>query len=109
MAMGATLRYWAMYTLGSSYTRMLTVQTNQRVIQDGPFRYIRHPGYAGMILLWLGAALTTGRLTVEAGVLLTILAGYFLRICHEERMLASELEGYEQYRRETARLMPWVI
>jgi len=45
--------------LGRFFTRTLRVTGEQRVVSDGPYRVVRHPGYLGDILMWTGAALTT--------------------------------------------------
>jgi protein-S-isoprenylcysteine O-methyltransferase Ste14 len=46
-AAGLGLRAWSMRTLGGSYSRTLRVDSAQGVVEDGPYRLVRHPGYAG--------------------------------------------------------------
>ncbi|MFI5258624.1 MAG: methyltransferase family protein [Candidatus Limnocylindrales bacterium] len=57
-ATGLGLRIWSMRTLGSSYSRTLRAEDEQRVVDDGPYRLIRHPGYFGSLLTWTGFSLT---------------------------------------------------
>jgi isoprenylcysteine carboxyl methyltransferase (ICMT) family protein YpbQ len=47
MLCGITLRMWAVQTLGRFYTRTLRISESQRVVQEGPYKNVRHPGYLG--------------------------------------------------------------
>src|SRR5579859_2144839 len=53
MVMGLGLKWWAMRTLGRFYTRTLRARADQPVVEGGPYRYVRHPGYLGAVLMWL--------------------------------------------------------
>jgi protein-S-isoprenylcysteine O-methyltransferase Ste14 len=50
MGLGLGVRLWAMLTLGQFYTRTLRVSEGQHVVEQGPYRLIRHPGYVGTML-----------------------------------------------------------
>ena len=65
-AVGLGLRLWSMRTLGASYSRTLRTEWEQPLVEDGPYRLVRHPGYAGSLLTWIGFALTSGSLPVVA-------------------------------------------
>lgn len=103
---GLAMRTWANRVLGRFYTRRLQVAQGQTIIQEGPYRVIRHPGYLGMILMWLGVAAATCNWIVIVIVLLVIGAAYYYRIENEEKMLAATLPGYAEYRTRTWRLIP---
>ena len=109
LAVGLSLRAWGMTTLGACYTRTLRTVGDQRLVQDGPYRLIRHPGYSGSLLVWAGYSLGLGSwiaLVVTAGLLLAV---YSWRINAEESMLLSTFgEQYAQYRRRTKRLIPFL-
>ena len=49
---GIGIRAWSMRTLGRAYTRTLRTEGGQPVIDDGPYRLVRHPGYLGSLLIW---------------------------------------------------------
>jgi protein-S-isoprenylcysteine O-methyltransferase len=107
LAAGLALRAWAMILLRSSYSRGLQVTDRQSLVKAGPYAVIRHPGYAGSLLVWLGLALGLGSwvATLLAAVLLG--AAYRYRIIAEERMLRSEFgRPYADYQRATWRLIP---
>jgi len=109
MLCGITFRVWAFQTLGRFYTRTLRISEGQRVVQDGPYKYVRHPGYLGVILLWVGAGLATANWIAAVLVTLTIVAAYRYRISAEERMLiASFGDQYEVYAEHTWRLLPFI-
>ena len=103
---GLFMRAWAMRALGTSYTRTLRVAQGQHIVQAGPYRFIRHPGYLGMILMWVGASAATGNWIVLLVVFIVIIAAYHNRIYNEEKMLLSKLPGYDEYRSHTWRLLP---
>jgi protein-S-isoprenylcysteine O-methyltransferase Ste14 len=78
----------------------------QRVITDGPYRIVRHPMYAGALLMFVGTPLLLGSwwglVFVPVGVV-----GIGIRAVGEERMLRRELPGYNDYARQVRfRLLP---
>jgi protein-S-isoprenylcysteine O-methyltransferase Ste14 len=104
---GLGLRYWSMRTLRASYSRTLRSEVDQQVIDAGPYRLIRHPGYLGSLMTWTGFALTSRRSPVVATVV--ALSGvYRYRITAEEQMLTRDLAGYADYTDRTKRLIPLV-
>ena len=59
-ATGLIVRAWSMRVLGQSYSRTLRAEGNEQpVINTGPYRLVRHPGYLGSLLTWTGFALTS--------------------------------------------------
>ena len=107
-ATGLAVRIWSMRTLGSAYSRTLRTAGDQRVVEDGPYRLIRHPGYAGSLLVWTGFALSSGSLPVVAMVSQLLGRAYGRRITAEETLLLRDLPGYVAYSRRTKRLVPFV-
>jgi protein-S-isoprenylcysteine O-methyltransferase Ste14 len=107
-AAGLALRTWSMRVLGSAYTRTLRTDEHQRVVDSGPYRLVRHPGYSGSLLTWAGFALTSRNPAVI--VLMGALLGraYRRRILAEEQLLRRELPGYADYCARTKRLIPWI-
>ena len=107
-AAGLGLRIWSMQTLGASYSRTLRTAEAQGVVDDGPYRLIRHPGYAGSLLTWTGFALTSGSLPVVAVVTGLLGRAYRRRIAAEEALLRRDLPGDVDYSRCTKRLVPLI-
>ncbi len=106
---GFALRLWAYRTLGQFYTRTLRLSDNQHIVRQGPYRLIRHPGYAGLILMWLGAAIASTNWITFAFAAVAILAAYHYRIQAEEDMLITAMgKEYGDYRAHTRRLIPFI-
>ena len=105
---GLLIRWRANRVLGAFYTRTLKVTENQFIVRAGPYRVIRHPGYLGSILMWIGAAAATANWIVLMIVLIAMLMVYIYRIENEEKMLMSAYADYSEYRSHTWRLIPLI-
>ncbi|MFJ8228720.1 methyltransferase family protein [Streptomyces sp. NPDC094448] len=109
IAAGLALRAWGMHTLGVHYTRTLRTTGGQRLVTDGPYRYIRHPGYCGSLLVWSGYSLGLGNGIAWGVVTVGLLFVYGRRIAAEEEMLLAAFGAeYEEYRSRTRRLVPFL-
>jgi protein-S-isoprenylcysteine O-methyltransferase Ste14 len=109
LAGGLVLRAWGMRTLGRFYTRTLRTVEEQRVVQQGPYRLIRHPGYCGSLLVWIGYTLAEGSWPATLLVAAVLATAYSWRISSEERLLVATLgPAYADYRRRSKRLIPFV-
>jgi len=105
---GLSIRWWSNRVLGAFYTRTLKVVENQTIVQAGPYHFIRHPGYLGMILMWTGIATATTNWIVMLAVPIVTSSAYVYRIQNEEKMLLSTNINYAEYRSHTWRLIPFV-
>jgi protein-S-isoprenylcysteine O-methyltransferase len=98
-----------MRTLGSSYTRTLRTASDQGLVTGGPYRWVRHPGYAGSIAVWVGAALAFHSWLAAVIAAVLMLLAYGWRIRSEERMLVDHFgDAYRDYATQTSRLIPGV-
>jgi protein-S-isoprenylcysteine O-methyltransferase len=106
---GLGLRWWSNATLGRFYTATLRLAEGQQIVKRGPYRLVRHPGYAGVLLLWVGAGLASQN-WLAAGIVVTLMsAAYAYRIRSEESLLLTAFgEQYRDYMASTWRLVPWV-
>ena len=109
MGLGIALRQWAARTLGRFFTVVVRVAADQTVVEDGPYRWVRHPSYTGLLLTLLGLGVALGNwVSVLALVVLPAL-GLVVRIRVEERELLSGLgEAYGQYCERRRRLVPGI-
>jgi protein-S-isoprenylcysteine O-methyltransferase Ste14 len=109
MVAGLTVRVWAARVWGAFYTRTLRTSTMQSLVEAGPYRLVRHPGYLGVLLLWLGAGLASANLLVAGLITASMRRAYRGRIRSEEALLTNTFgEDYVVYTRRTWRLIPWV-
>ncbi len=107
MVAGLLLRAWANRTLGAFYTRTLVTTAQQRIVNTGPYRLLRHPGYLGNLMLWLGAALATATWIAMLLALVALPGAYLYRIRTEEAMLRKTFgAAFEEYQARTWRLVP---
>jgi protein-S-isoprenylcysteine O-methyltransferase Ste14 len=86
----------------------IQVEENQRVISTGPYALVRHPMYAGALILTLGVPLALGSWW---GLIMLIpgVAGIIMRLLDEERFLSRNLAGYTEYKNKVRyRLIPFV-
>jgi protein-S-isoprenylcysteine O-methyltransferase Ste14 len=107
---GTGLRWYAVTTLGRYFTVDVVTQASQPVIDVGPYRCIRHPSYAGLLLALVGFALSLGNWAGLLAILLLPGSAFGYRIAVEEAALLSTLgEPYGRYMRRTWRLIPYLI
>jgi protein-S-isoprenylcysteine O-methyltransferase Ste14 len=105
---GLAIRAWSMHTLRGRYSRTLRSENEQEVIDTGPYRLVRHPGYAGSLLTWTGFALTSRSLPVVGLVAGLLGHAYQRRITAEETLLRRDLPSYTAYCRRTKKIIPFV-
>lgn len=109
MVLAVGLRFWAMRVLGRFFTRTLLTTSDQQIVTGGPYRIIRHPGYAASILLWTAAGLATGNWIVFVLIFLADTAAYAYRIKSEEAMLIGQFGSrYRDYIQNTWRIIPYI-
>jgi protein-S-isoprenylcysteine O-methyltransferase len=109
MVGGLALRLWSQAVLGRYYTSTLRHAEDQPILASGPYRLLRHPGYAGLLLAWVGAGLATANWALTLAIALPMLVAYGYRIAAEEAMLLGAFgDRYKQYRARTWRLIPYV-
>jgi protein-S-isoprenylcysteine O-methyltransferase Ste14 len=100
---------WAMY-VNRFFAATVRIQQDRghTVCTDGPYQYVRHPGYAGWVLLATGQPLMLGSLWALIVTFVTF-ALIVIRTWLEDDTLAEELEGYAEYRQQVRhRLIPGV-
>jgi protein-S-isoprenylcysteine O-methyltransferase Ste14 len=109
IVLGTGLRVWAIRTLGRFFTPTVQIQDGHRLIQEGPFAWVRHPSYTGALTTALGSAVLLeswwGLLVAAACMMIA----YYLRITAEEKALVRNFgTAYEEYQRRSKRLIPGI-
>jgi protein-S-isoprenylcysteine O-methyltransferase len=106
---GACLRWYSIYHLGRFFTVDVQVGADHELVANGPYRFIRHPSYTGMLLEFSGFALCFDSWTSFLIITVPIMAAFLYRISIEESALESVLgERYVSYRAHTRRLIPFL-
>jgi protein-S-isoprenylcysteine O-methyltransferase Ste14 len=104
---GVCYRLWAIRTLGVFYSHRVRTQTRHTIVDFGPYSFIRHPAYAGMIIANSGVSVYFLNWVTLCIFLLALVPSILLRIIIEERMLFG-IEGYSDYAKQRKRLLPGI-
>lgn len=106
---GVGLRVWAISTLGRFFTVDVAIHEDHRLVTRGPYRWLRHPSYTGVLLAFLGIGLSLGSWPGLLALVVPVLLALGRRISVEERVLGQHFgPAWQEHRARTWRLMPWV-
>ncbi|MCL4562420.1 MAG: isoprenylcysteine carboxylmethyltransferase family protein [Chloroflexi bacterium] len=106
---GIFLREWSIFLLGPSFSIVVQVKSNQKLITTGPYRWMRHPSYTGSILTLAGIGLGVGTWVGAVLAIAIAIVGYSYRVRVEERvMLEAFGQEYLEYMHHTGRFVPWI-
>jgi protein-S-isoprenylcysteine O-methyltransferase Ste14 len=107
--LGLLFTVWARRILGGNWSSEVTFKEGHELIQAGPYRFVRHPIYTGILTMLLGTVLCEGRLGSWLGFL-SIGVAFWIKLNHEERLLLRHFpEAYPGYRKRVKALVPFVI
>jgi protein-S-isoprenylcysteine O-methyltransferase Ste14 len=88
---------------------IIEISNEQKVIESGPYKIIRHPMYTGGLLFTIFTPLALGSYWALISFSATSVLGIILRIINEEKFLKANLQGYDEYCRKTKyRLIPFL-
>lgn len=105
--LGLAVRVWAIVALGRSYRTTVEVDAGQPVVSRGPYRWVRHPSYTGILLIAAGFGLADGTWPGLALCLALPAVAMLRRIHVEEAALTRVLgDSYRAYQNHTKRLIP---
>ena len=109
-AAGLSIALWARAILGGNWSGAIVLKEQHELIDRGPYAFVRHPIYTGVLLMVIGTVTFWG---TRAGVILfaMMVAGLMVKASREERLLTKHFpELYPRYRaRVRARLIPFVL
>jgi protein-S-isoprenylcysteine O-methyltransferase Ste14 len=107
--LGLALTVWAYRTLGRFFSLEVQTQNDHRVIESGPYRLVRHPGYAGVMFGFVGLGLAAQSWVSALVLLVATTAALAYRTRVEETFMLAELgDRYAVYMARTKRLVPYV-
>jgi protein-S-isoprenylcysteine O-methyltransferase len=98
---------WARQRLGGNWSQTVSVKVGHELVTSGPYRYLRHPMYAGGFIACIGSAIVGGGAWI---FLLVILGAVFIwRVGAEDKLMERQFPNeYPDYKKRTKALIPFV-
>jgi protein-S-isoprenylcysteine O-methyltransferase Ste14 len=93
--------------LGANWSAAVTVKENHSLIRTGPYRFVRHPIYTGIVVAFVGSALVIGEWRCVVAVLL-VYAAFIYKSRIEERRMQENFSEYLDYKQHTSAIIPFL-
>jgi protein-S-isoprenylcysteine O-methyltransferase Ste14 len=107
--LGVSLRYIPIYHLGNAFTRGVDTKIVKRLVSTGPYKYIQHPLYLGLLLLTISTPLFFNNWLMSMISFLTMFLALRHRMLSEEKLLYNEFKSdYLEWKKGKARLFPGI-
>lgn len=104
---GLAFTVWARVHLGGNWSGTVTLKEGHELIRSGPYAYVRHPIYTGLLVALLGSAVACGELRALLG-LAVVTAAFVRKLGTEERFMRESFpEQYVEYSSEVPALIPF--
>jgi protein-S-isoprenylcysteine O-methyltransferase Ste14 len=106
---GLAVAVWARVILGRNWSGVVTLKEGHELIEHGPYRFVRHPIYTGMLTMFFATALVQGHVAGFAGVVL-LFASFWIKLGREEKLMLQQFpERYATYQDRAKRIIPFVL
>jgi protein-S-isoprenylcysteine O-methyltransferase Ste14 len=106
---GLIIRIHSKLTLKQYFTYSVAKVENQKIIETGLYKFIRHPGYLGQLIIFIGISTSLSNWLSVLVMMIPIILGYLYRIKVEEKFMLEQLgEDYLNYQERTKRLIPMI-
>jgi len=103
---GLAFTVWARIHLGQFWSARVGLKEDHELIQSGPYAWVRHPIYSGILVAVMGSAVVAGDYRALLAVVL-VWVGLILKARREEKLLSEHFgEAFVQYRQRTGALVP---
>lgn len=106
---GLIVMLWARVTIGSNWSGSVVLKENHELITRGPYAYVRHPIYTGLLMMVLGTVLYFGQV---AGLLWLAIGcvAFFVKVRSEEQLMTRTFpDQYPEYRKRVKAIVPFVL
>jgi protein-S-isoprenylcysteine O-methyltransferase Ste14 len=105
---GLAIAIWARWTLGRNWSSNVQFKEGHQLIRKGPYRFVRHPIYTGILVMCSAQAIQFGRLHFWLGFVI-IGIGLWIKLKQEERVMLKHFPEYSEYRKQVKAFVPFVI
>lgn len=107
--LGALIAIWARLTLGTNWSARVTIKDHHELIRSGPYSFVRHPIYSGLLLMVLGTAVQIAELRGFIALLLAF-TGFVLKSRLEDSFMRQQFgDEYAQYKHQVKAMIPWIF
>lgn len=106
---GLVLAIWARIVLGKNWSGRISAKKGHELIDHGPYQVVRNPIYSGILLAFIGTAITSGYITAYIAVIL-MLTGMIIKLKREEIFMGNEFnkQFYQYTQKVKYRLVPFI-
>ncbi len=105
-AAGVALAIWARWHLGTNWSGLVTLKEGHELIRTGPYRFIRHPIYTGILIALFGTLVENGEMRSLVALAMVWLS-FYIKARREESFLSQEFgPAFEEHRRHTGMFLP---
>jgi len=106
---GLVIAIWARRTLAGNWSSDVVLKENHELIERGPYAYVRHPIYSGVLLMVLGLAIISGRCGILIAFVI-LFVGFWFKALQEERLLANHFpQEYPKYKQRVKAFIPFLF
>jgi protein-S-isoprenylcysteine O-methyltransferase Ste14 len=107
--LGLFVAVWSRRTLAGNWSSNVTFKQGHELIKSGPYRFVRHPIYTGILLMCFGSAIENGRLHSWLGFPILCI-GFWIKLRQEESLMLRHFpDEYPAYRKRVKALVPFLI
>lgn len=106
---GLAFCVWARATLGRNWSGTITLKEGHELIERGPYRFVRHPIYTGLLAMFLATALAYGHLGGFVAVVVAF-ASLWIKLSEEEKLMRQQFpQQYRSYEQRVKCIIPFVV
>jgi len=109
LLVGLLFSVWARVVLGRNWSNVVTVKVGHELIRNGPYRWVRHPIYTGILVAMAGSALAQN-LCTDVPIVPLAFIGFWIKLQREESWMRGQFgAAYDVYSARTTRLIPFLF
>jgi protein-S-isoprenylcysteine O-methyltransferase Ste14 len=105
---GLAFAIWARWTIGRNWSSNVTFKEGHQLIRTGPYRFVRHPIYTGILVMSSGPAIQYGHVFSWFAICV-IGVGLWIKLKQEEAVMLKHFPEYGDYRKQVKALVPFVL
>jgi protein-S-isoprenylcysteine O-methyltransferase Ste14 len=108
-ALGLIVAIWSRKVLGAEWSRDVELKQGHKLVERGPYSFMRHPIYTGHLLMGLGTAIGSGLVIAFVG-LASLAVGFWIKLNQEEQLLLRGFpDEYPAYKARVKALIPYLF